>query len=140
MYVTSTDKKTHHILIVCVCVCTLYIRTYCILQLYIQVQYIHITMHIIRAGQWACSNLFGPPTTTHFVDLCAKFGKIYGHQLYWRFDAKISGMLFCLLVGRTFCYCFYVPECSIMHLTVSAFFLIRFALQCRFYLQVHNIS
>ena len=35
-------------------------------------------MHIIRAGQWACSNLFGPPTTTHFVDLCAKFGKIYG--------------------------------------------------------------
>ena len=34
----------------------------------------------------------------------------------------------------------YVPERSFMHVTVSACFLIRFALQCRFYLQVHNIS
>ena len=37
-------------------------------------------------------------------------------------------------------YIFYVPEHSFMHVTVSACFLIRFALQCRFYLKVHNIS
>ena len=46
----------------------------------------------------------------------------------------IEFSIYACSIQRTWNIIFYVPERFFMHVTVSACFLIRFALQCRFYL------